>query len=119
MGRSGRVLVLIVVVGACKAATTSYDYPEDLDHPDYVKRSQAVRRFADLRDKEQLPGAFRLLLDDEAHIRALAHATLRAMMRGKEDFGYRPYLPEAERYSIATRWEAWWIKSREGEAEGG
>ena len=50
---------------------------------------------------------------------SFAHATLRSMMPENEDFGYRPYLPEAERYSIATRWEAWWVKSREGGPEGG
>jgi hypothetical protein len=106
-GRGG-VVPLLLLLGACKAATTSFDYPEDLTHPNYVQRSKAVQRFAELRDREQLPRAFALLLDEEAHIRLVADRTLREMMPDAPDFGYRAYLPEADRIRTAAAWEAWW-----------
>jgi hypothetical protein len=98
----------LLVLGAC-GVTTSFRYPEDLNHPNYVKRSKAVREFAALKDESRLPGAFDLLMDQEAHIRALAHEAIRAMMPDGEDFGYRPYLSESTRAGIVARWEAWWL----------
>jgi hypothetical protein len=115
VGRGGSVLLLLFA--ACKATTTSFDYPEDLTHPNYVQRSRAVQRFAELEDEEQLPRAFALLLDPEPHIRLVIDRTLRAMMPDAPDFGYRAYLPEADRIRIAADWEAWW-RSR-GESTGG
>jgi len=90
---------------------TSYRYPDDLFHPDYVKRSKAVAEFAEREDRSQLPEAFRLLLDDDANIRLVAYEAIRGMSDGAEDFGYRPYLPPEIRYGIVTRWRAWWEKS--------
>ncbi|MHC4340646.1 MAG: hypothetical protein ACYSX0_10610 [Planctomycetota bacterium] len=103
----GRVLLLLLVLGAC-SVTTSYRYPEDLNNPSYVKRSKAVRDFVALKDESRLPAAFDLLMDEEAHIRALAHEAIRVMTDG-EDFGYRPYLSESARAGIVARWEAWWL----------
>jgi len=97
---------------ACRGVTTSYVYPDDLTHPDYVKRTKAVREFAERRDRERLPSAFDLLLDEEGQIRAMAHETLRAMMPGGEDFGYRPYLPPKTLRGIVARWKAWWLEQR-------
>jgi hypothetical protein len=90
---------------------TSYAYPADLYHPDYVKRSKAVAEFAERRDRSQLPEAFRLLLDEDAHIRLVAHKAIRELSPGSEDFGYRPYLPRDVRFGIVTRWQAWWVKA--------
>lgn len=117
VGRGGWI-PLLLALGTCKATSTSFDYPDDLTHPNYVKRSLAAQRFAELRDEEQLPRAFGLLLDEEAHIRLLADRTLRAMMPDAPEFGYRPYLAEADRIRTAGDWEAWWRSSR-GEADGG
>jgi len=103
----GRVLPILLVLGAC-SVTTSYRYPEDLNNPNYVKRSKAVREFAALQDESRLPGAFDLLMDEEAHIRAIAHEAIRAMMEDCRDFGYRPYLSESARAGIVARWVAWW-----------
>ncbi|MHC4549050.1 MAG: hypothetical protein ACYTEZ_09740 [Planctomycetota bacterium] len=119
MSRYGRSLSALAVLAACRAVSTSFEYPGDLRHPSYVKRSMAVRRFAELEDRTQLPDAFRLLLDEEAHIRAVAYETIRALSPDGEDFGYRPWLPEDVRIGIVMRWEAWWRKSQAGEAAGG
>lgn len=112
-------LLFLVIAAGCRAVTTSYDYPDDLRHPNYVKRSKAVQQFAELKDERQLPEAFSLLLDEEPHIRLLAHSTLRSLSPGGEDFGYRAYLPPADRIRIAERWRAWWTKTRTAEASGG
>ncbi|MHC5012816.1 MAG: hypothetical protein ACYTG6_18040 [Planctomycetota bacterium] len=104
----GRVLPFLLVLGAC-SATTSYRYPQDLNNPNYVKRSKAVREFVAKKDESRLPRAFELLMDDEAHIRALAHEAIRDMMPNGEDFGYRPYLSESVRAGIVARWQAWWL----------
>jgi hypothetical protein len=117
--RMWRFSVVALVLAACRSTTTSFDYPDDLTHPNYVKRSMAVQRFGELQDSSQLPDAFRLLLDEEAHIRAMAYETIRALSPDGEDFGYRPYLSEAVRVGIVTRWEAWWRKTRTGEAADG
>ncbi len=117
--RMWRFLVLALALAACRSATTSFEYPDDLTHPNYVKRSMAVQRFGELKDGSQLPDAFRLLLDEEAHIRAMAYETIRELSPGGEDFGYRPYLSEPVRIGIVTRWEAWWRKTQAGEAADG
>jgi hypothetical protein len=117
--RMWRFLVVALALAACKATTTSVDYPDDLTHPNYVKRSMAVQRFGVLKDRSQLPGAFQLLLDEEAHIRAMAYETIRELSPGGEDFGYRPYLAPAVRIGIVQRWEAWWRKTQTGEAADG
>ncbi|MFQ5844875.1 MAG: hypothetical protein ACE5JG_07795 [Planctomycetota bacterium] len=109
MRRIGRLVLLVSLAGACRGVETSYDYPEDLFHPNYIKRSKAVREFARRRDTERLPDAFDLLLDREAHIRALAWDTIRRIT-GK-DFEYRPYLDERTRAGIVARWRADWEAS--------
>jgi len=113
---------LAALLSACRSVETSYDYPGDLFHPDYVKRSKAVAEFAERGDRSQLPEAFRLLLDEDANIRLVAYEAIRGMSPGAEDFGYRPYLPRDVRFGIVTRWRAWWEKSGgepPGEASGG
>ncbi len=98
-----------MILAACqRPVTTSYVYPRDLDHPDYVKRSKAVRDFLLIRDAEQMPGAFALLNDREAHIRVMAYDAIRQMSRDQRDFGYRPYLEEQTRRGIVKRWRAWY-----------
>jgi len=104
---------------ACqRPVTTSYVYPRDLDHPDYVKRSKAVRDFLLLRDTEQMPGAFALLNDREAHIRVMAYDAIRNMSRDQRDFGYRPYLEEQTRRGIVERWRAWYEAGQPASGEG-
>lgn len=113
------LLAGLPLIVACRAVTTSVDYPADLSHPNYVKRTKATQRFAQLRDESQLPRAFDLLMDPESHIRALAYATIRDLTPGGEDFGYRPYLPEEVRAGIVVRWEAAWRATRaEGVVDG-
>jgi len=114
-----RFLAVALALVACRSTTTTFDYPDDLTHPNYVKRSRAVQRFAELRDRTQLPDAFQLLLDEEAHIRAMAYETILALSPEGEDFGYRPYLAPAVRVGIVVRWEAWWRKSQAGEVADG
>jgi hypothetical protein len=105
-------LFLALLAGAgCRGVETHAEYPEDLHHPDYVKRSKAVATFAERKDKEQLPDAFRLLLDDDAQIRLVAYGAIRDLSPGGEDFGYRPYLPREVRFGIVTRWQAWWSRN--------
>jgi len=106
-----RWLLPFVAVAACRGVTTSYAYPDDLTHPNYVKRTLATREFARRRDADRLPEAFGLLMDEEAHIRSLAHETIRSLMPGGEDFGYEPYFSEEVRAGIVARWKAWWRKS--------
>jgi hypothetical protein len=103
------VLALFAAAG-CRGVETHAEYPEDLYHPDYVKRSKAVATFAERKDRSQLPDAFRLLLDEDAQIRLVAYGTIRQLSPGGEDFGYRPYLPPDVRFGIVTRWQAWWEK---------
>lgn len=108
---------LLLAAGGCRAVETHADYPRDLYHPDYVKRSKAVAEFAEQQDRSQLPEAFQLLLDDDANIRLVAHGAIREMSPGAEDFGYRPYLPSDVRYGIVIRWQAWWVKNGGTEAK--
>jgi len=117
MGRIGRLLLVLGALPACRAVTTSYRYPDDLTHPNYVKRTKAVQQFAAMRDVSQLPDAFDLLLDEEDQIRALAYETLKAMSPDGRDFGYRAYLPESARIGIVARWRAWWV-ARQGAGGG-
>ncbi len=119
MGWIGRLTLVLVlaVLGACRGVTTSYTYPDGLTHPNYVKRTRAVRQFAAERDASQLPAAFDLLLDEEDHIRLLAHEAIKAMSPDGKDFGYRSYLPESVRIGIVARWEAWWV-AQQGAGEG-
>jgi len=100
-----------IAVAGCRGVETRAEYPQDLYHPDYVKRSKAVATFAERKDKEQLPEAFRLLLDDDAQIRLVAYGAIRDLSPGGEDFGYRPYLPSDVRFGIVTRWQAWWSRN--------
>jgi len=109
--RKGLLWLLLVAAAGCRAVETEIDYPKDLYHPDYVKRSKAVAEFAGQRDRSRLPEAFQLLLDDDANIRLVAYATIRDLSPGAEDFGYRPYLPQEVRYGIVVRWQAWWVKN--------
>jgi len=109
MSRQRLGLFAVAVLFACSGTTTSYVYPADLTHPNYVKRSKAVQEFATRADEEQLPGAFRLLMDDHAHIRAIAAEALRSMTPGGRDFGYKAYLPARDRAGIAERWRAYWV----------
>jgi hypothetical protein len=114
-------LLAVLAAAGCRAVETHAEYPEDLYHPDYVKRSKAVAMFAERKDREQLPDAFRLLLDDDAQIRLVAYGAIRDLSPGGEDFGYRPYLPRDVRFGIVTRWQAWWSRGggvalAEGEA---
>jgi len=104
------LLGLLVVAAGCVARETHAEYPRDLYHPDYVRRSKAVAEFAERGDKSQLPQAFELLLDDDAHIRLVAYEAIREMSPGAEDFGYRAYLPQDVRFGIVVRWQAWWVK---------
>jgi hypothetical protein len=106
-----RGLLALLLWAGCRAVETHAEYPQDLYHPDYVKRSKAVAEFAEQRDRSQLPQAFELLLDDDAHIRLMAYTAIRDMSPGAEDFGYRPYLPQDVRYGIVVRWQAWWVKN--------
>ena len=108
------MLPALLLLTACRGVTTDYRYPDDLTHPNYVKRTKAVRAFADQADRTQLPDAFRLLLDEEAHIRSLAHDAIKGLSQGGEDFGYRAYLPESVRIGIVERWEAWWVAQEAG-----
>ncbi len=117
MGWNGRLTLVLAVLGSCRAVTTSYTYPDDLTHLNYVKRTKAVRQFAVERDVSQLPAAFDLLLDDEDHIRSLAHEAIKAMSPDRNDFGYLSYLPESVRIGIVARWEAWWV-AQQGAGEG-
>ena len=121
MGRRRCVLLLaaLVCTAGCRAVTTSHNYPDDLSHPNYVKRSKAVREFAHRADASRLPGAFRLLLDDEGHIRSIAYRTIRDLSPGGEDFGYRPHLPPDVRGPIVARWRAWWVAQQAGEGDRG
>lgn len=105
-------LPVALVLASCRSVTTSFDYPDDLRNPNYVKRSLAVRRFAVLKDEGQLPAAFRLLMDKEAPIRVLAHETIRDLSPGGEDFGYKPYLDERVRARIVKDWRSWWVANR-------
>ncbi len=105
------LLGLLLATGACRAVETHAQYPQDLYHPDYVKRSKAVATFAEQKDRSQLPDAFQLLLDDDANIRLVAYGAIREMSPGAEDFGYRPYLPQDVRFGIVVRWQAWWVKT--------
>lgn len=105
------LLGLLLAAGGCRAVETHAQYPQDLYHPDYVKRSKAVAEFAEQRDRSQLPDAFQLLLDDDGNIRLVAYSAIREMSPGAEDFGYRPYLPADVRYGIVVRWQAWWVKN--------
>lgn len=102
------------MAGGCFSTETNARYPEDLYHPDYVKRSRAVAEFAEQKDKAQLPEAFRLLLDEDGNIRLVAYSAIHQLSPGGEDFGYRPYLPRDVRFGIVARWQAWWVKSAEG-----
>jgi len=119
MSRFRRLLGAFLIFAACRAVETPYEYPDDLDHPNYVKRAMAVRDFAARRDEERLPEAFRLLHDDDAGIRNLAWQTLKSMMPEERDFGYRPFDPRDVREGAATRWEAWWRKAEGGKADRG
>jgi len=116
--RGLRLLAVVAVAAGCLRTETHVTYPDDLYHPDYVKRSKAVAEFAKRGDKTQLPEAFRLLLDDDANIRLVAYETIRDLSPGAEDKGYRPYLPHDVRFGIVVRWQAWWVKT-EGSGEGG
>ena len=107
-------MLALVVLGGCRGVTTQYTYPDDLIHPNYVKRTKAVQQFVRERDASQLPEAFDLLLDEEDHIRSLAYSALKKMSPGGRDFGYRTYLPESVRIGIVQRWVAWW-ESEQGE----
>jgi hypothetical protein len=104
-------LLVAALPGGCFSTETQARYPEDLYHPDYVKRTKAVAQFAEQRDRSQLPEAFELLLDGDGSIRLVAYSTIRQMSPGAEDFGYRPYLPQDVRYGIVVRWQAWWVKN--------
>jgi len=106
--RARRLLLAAALLASCRGVETSYRYPEDLRHPNYVKRSKSACEFARRADASQLPGAFDLLLDREEHIRELAHATIRSLSAGRRDFGYRAWLGEAVRAGIVARWRAWW-----------
>jgi hypothetical protein len=108
------VCILIAIAGGCFTTETKARYPEDLYHPDYVKRTKAVAEFAEQRDKSQMPDAFQLLLDDDANIRLVAYHAIREMSPGGEDFGYRPYLPQDVRFGIVQRWQTWWVRNGEG-----
>jgi len=101
MSRQRLGLFAVAVLFACSGTTTSYVYPADLTHPNYVKRSKAVQEFATRADEEQLPGAFRLLMD--------AAEAPRSMTPGGRDFGYKAYLPARDRAGIAERWRAYWV----------
>ncbi|HEX5137166.1 MAG TPA: hypothetical protein VFY93_09350 [Planctomycetota bacterium] len=101
----------LLAIGGCRAVETHATYPQDLYHPDYVKRSKAVAIFAEKKDRGQLPEAFELLLDDDGQIRLVAYGAIRDLSPGGEDFGYRPYLPSDVRFGIVTRWQAWWTRT--------
>jgi hypothetical protein len=104
-------VALLTVVGGCISRETHARYPEDLHHPDYVKRTKAVAEFAQRLDRSQMPDAFRLLLDDDANIRLVAYEAIRQMSPGGEDFGYRPYLPQDVRFGVVSRWQTWWERN--------
>ena len=109
MHRLGAGCLLLLAAGGCRAVTTSYIYPDDLTHPDYVKRSKAVRQFAAERDVSQLPAAFDLLNDEDGQIRAMAYLTIREMSRDAIDWGYLPYLDAKTRRETVRRWRGWWV----------
>ena len=109
MGRA--VWTAIVLLGAACAVTTSYAYPEDLDSPDYIKRTHAAREFARRRDEASAVEAFGLLNDELISLRSLVHRALRDLSHG-EDFGYRPDLDEEDRARVARRWQHWWEQQR-------
>lgn len=113
-----RFAIAGVLSCAC-ASTTEETYPADLTHPNYVKRSRAVRRFAVEKDVRPLEEgrAWDLLRDEEGGIRSVAHKAIRDLTPGRRDFGYAPDLPPDVRDGVAARWEAWWRKSQE--ASGG
>ncbi|MGH7163597.1 MAG: hypothetical protein ACREID_08940 [Planctomycetota bacterium] len=106
--RRAFLLALIAAAPACRAVETNYAYPADLDHPNYVRRTKAVREFVERQDAAQLPRAFDLLLDSQPYIRAMAYRTIRSLSRDGRDFGYRPYLEETVRRGIVARWRSWW-----------
>ncbi|MGQ0612457.1 MAG: hypothetical protein ACT4PV_01730 [Planctomycetaceae bacterium] len=112
----GPLLLAALLLAGCRGVETSYRYPDDLWHPNYVKRTKAAREFAARSDATQLPRAFDLLLDREDHIRDMAYLTLRTLSAGGRDFGYKPWMPEPVREGIVARWRAWWEAGQPGEA---
>ncbi len=112
----GPLLLAALLLAGCRGVETSYRYPDDLWHPNYVKRTKAAREFASRADQAQLPRAFELLLDREDHIRDLAYHTLRALSAGGRDFGYKPWMAEPIRAGIVARWRAWWEAGQPADA---
>ncbi len=109
MRRLGAGFLLLLASAGCRAVTTSYIYPDDLTHPDYVKRSKAVRQFLEEKDVSQLPAAFDLLEDEDGQIRAMAFLAIREMSRDGIDWGYAPYFDAKKRREIVRRWRNWWV----------
>ena len=118
-GPMGKWTAVIVLLAACRAVTTSYSYPGDLSHPNYVKRTKALRHFAESNDRTHLGEAFPLLLDEESHIRMVAYRAIKGMMPGGRDFGYHPTLEVHDRIRLAQEWEAWWRTTRTSEGADG
>ena len=109
----GAGCLLLLAAGGCRAVTTSYIYPDDLTHPDYVKRSKAVQQFVADKDVSQLPAAFALLNDEDGQIRAMAFLAIREMSRDGTDWGYAPYLAAKTRREVVRRWRHWWVSGQE------
>lgn len=114
----GRFGALLILFASCRAVETDYSYPEDLDHPNYVKRSKAALELAQRKDASRFPAAFDLLNDEEAHIRLIVYETARELSGGR-DFGYRPHLERRVREGTAARWRAWWEAGKPAEDAGG
>ena len=112
MGRIGWIWVMAALLGGgCVKRTTPHVYPQDLTHPNPVRRTAAAQQFAARRDASQLPAAFDLLLDEEGQIRSIAFSAIREIMPEGEEvafYGYQSYLPDTVRVGMVERLEALW-----------
>lgn len=108
MGRTGAVvLVVVVALGGCGAKTS-------FDSPDSAARLRAIQRAGAADDRSSIPKLIEMLDSDDPAVRMMAIGVLEDMTG--ENMGYDPIAPGYERDEAVDRWERW-ERTRQGQGD--
>ncbi len=102
-GPATLILAAHLATAGCGLAPRSF---RALKQPEGIKRARAATLADRLPDERAIPPLIARLDDPDPVVRMTAHEELKK--RTGKNFGYEPWLEEAERAPARDKWRSWW-----------